>query len=171
MARFLILNWFKLLAFFVDNLGLFGLLLDRSGLLFFGRGLTMSLAMSYVAVRLGFMLFLLSGILLTFAVRTLDFLTYTVVALNLITRFDSLGVHLAISTHLRSCGRAHLLRLSFTVFSLPSSEFWESAHGILERVLHLLLHPGHIVVHGLHFLTDTVLKAGHLSHRLFKRVS
>jgi len=170
MARLLILNWLELLPFFMDNFMLISLLLDGGWLLFFGRGLLLltSLAMSYVTVG---MRFLLSDILLTFAVGTLDFLTFTVVALNLITRFDSLGVHLAVGTHLRGCGRAHLLRLSFTVLSISSREFWHSSHGILEGVLHLLLHPGHVVVHGLHFLTDAVLEAGHLVHGLSKHVS
>jgi hypothetical protein len=61
-----------------------------------------------------------------------------------------------------------LLLLSLTILTI---KFWHSIHGILESVLHLLLHPGHIVVHGLHFLTDTVLKGGHLLHGLKERVS
>jgi hypothetical protein len=100
VARFLILNWFKVLPLFMDNRSLSFLLLDGSRLLSFGRGLMLSLglAMSSVAARGRF---LLSHVLLTVAVGALDFLAFSVVACNLITRFDSLGVHLAVVAHLR----------------------------------------------------------------------
>jgi hypothetical protein len=61
--------------------------------------------------------------------------------------------------------------LNFTVFTISCRECWHRVHGIVEGVLHLLLHPGHIVVHRFHFLTNTVLKGGHLVHGLKKRVS
>lgn len=127
--------------------------------------LAVGLAMSYVAGCMG--LPLVSDELLTFAVGALDLFAFAVVARDAVTRLDSLGMHLAVGTHLGGTGRAEALRLGLTVFS--SWEGWHSAHGILEGILHILLHPSHVVVHGTHLLADTVLKVGHQRHGL-KRV-
>ena len=100
MSWLLIFNWYELLPLFLGRLRLDLLLLRW---LLFGRGLLLpfGLAMSCVAaVSWRLVRFNVTGILLTFAILALGFSAYTVVALDVITRFDSLGVHLAVSAHL-----------------------------------------------------------------------
>lgn len=100
MSWLLIFNWYELLPLFLGRLRLDLLLLRW---LLFGRGLLLpfGLAMSCVAaVSWRLVRFNVTGILLTFAILALGFSAYTVVALDVITRFDSLGVHLAVGAHL-----------------------------------------------------------------------
>lgn len=102
-AGFLILNWFELLLFFMDDLRiLWLLLLAGSSLVFLRRGLMLSLGlvMSCVALVMRLLGFLFSDILLTITVGTLDLFAFSIVAHNLITRFNSLGVHLTVGAHL-----------------------------------------------------------------------
>ena len=100
-ARLLVLNWLKLLNFFIFHLGLlvfFQFLLFGTLLLFFVWVLAfMTLVMSYVAAVLRLSL---PDKLLAFAVRAFNFLANTVVAGDLVTRFDSLAVHFAVGAHL-----------------------------------------------------------------------